>query len=205
MAPNPPLHSTYDEHMSRMFPDHQPTSPELLKRMLYALGATDDTLHEHLAAQNKYWDEMLGEGGKARKIAVCLIFNCHVPNSMVAIRIWSGNMENCGLYCLDFVNVDTHTPLNAPDGYDIWHVYHPGTNVARRWWKLVTLNIAFGVPSKAGEEHYMVPEGSRLQLLRPDETPFYFEIPKRPTMGQDGNILEFAQPVPVLIEPLAGG
>ncbi|KAH7909642.1 hypothetical protein BJ138DRAFT_1180899 [Hygrophoropsis aurantiaca] len=37
------------------------------------------------------------------------------PNSPLAVRVWSGNMENHGHFCLDFVGAPAaHTLLNAP-------------------------------------------------------------------------------------------
>ncbi|KAH7905892.1 hypothetical protein BJ138DRAFT_1130240 [Hygrophoropsis aurantiaca] len=196
------IHSAYDEHMSRRFPGHQPMSQDGLRHMFSVLGATDDTIHEYIASQNKFWDEMLGPGGKAKIYGLKpepddpTVRYYPIPNSLLAIPIWSGDMESLGHFSLDFVDTRTRAPLNAPAGYDIWHVYHPAVSVARGWQKLVTMNSVFNVsPSVAGQEIYAAPEGSLLQLLRPGEDPFYFEIPRRPATGRGGEVLEFAQPV----------
>lgn len=57
----PPVHlrCSFDEHMSRAYPDRwQPMPQEHIKLALYAMGATDDTLLDYLEILNNRWDEM---------------------------------------------------------------------------------------------------------------------------------------------------
>lgn len=52
------LRCSFDEGMSRLYPDYPPTPQEHIRSALYAMGATDDTLLEHLEIANKRWDEI---------------------------------------------------------------------------------------------------------------------------------------------------
>ena len=56
-----PVHLRFhwDEYISRFYPNHQPTAPEHLRAILYAQGATDDTLLEHLEMCNDGWDRLI--------------------------------------------------------------------------------------------------------------------------------------------------
>ncbi|KAH7909645.1 hypothetical protein BJ138DRAFT_1154825 [Hygrophoropsis aurantiaca] len=115
MPPSPPLHSTYDEHMASMFPDHQPTSPEHLMHMPYALGATDDTLHEHLAAQNTHWD------GNSRCVQLPLYFYNPVHGGELIMR---------GL--LSYYDTPQFKP--APDDPSVLYYPVPSSALAIRIW-----------------------------------------------------------------------
>ncbi|KAL4071333.1 hypothetical protein V8B97DRAFT_2007299 [Scleroderma yunnanense] len=95
------LRCSYDEHMSRYYPDHQPTPQEHIKAALYAAGATDDTLLEHLEILNKKWDEVLVQVSNGRlpllgekpRLDDNDVLYCRIPNSNLAIRVWAGGME----------------------------------------------------------------------------------------------------------------
>ncbi|KAL6300692.1 hypothetical protein BKA93DRAFT_707929, partial [Sparassis latifolia] len=89
------------------------------------------------------------------------------PKSPLAIRIWSGSMEQYGQYCLDFYHVDKRIPVNTPDGYEISPVSHPG--VYAFGGKLVSWETAMRVGRRSlrpGAWKYSAPEGSRLVLTR---------------------------------------
>ena len=53
------LRCRLDEHISRFYPNHQPTAPEHLRAMLYMLGATEDTLLDYLERYNSGWDRII--------------------------------------------------------------------------------------------------------------------------------------------------
>ena len=158
---------------------------------MYARGATDDTLLEHLEIFGQYQD------GKLPTLGVCTVYNivdyanindlqekpqtddadvlyCRIPDSRVlAIRIWSDGMEQYGLYCFDFFDVVERTAMNTPNGHA-----HLGMFAFSK--ELVSWETAVGLDRiPAGTEKYSTPEGSRLVLSRPGKMPYYFEIPPR--------------------------
>ena len=121
------------------------------------------------------------------------VLYCRIPDSILAIRIWSGGMERHRQYCFDFFDVVERVAMNTPYGYVISSYPTPGVfahpGVQKSW------EIAWGwdrdrIP--AGTEKYCAIEGSRFVLTRPDKMPYYFEIPRRPS----GDGLVFAQPQP---------
>lgn len=67
------LHNRYDEYTSSIHPDHQPTSQEALRGLLFTMGATEETLPQYLEKYNKQFDEMLQSlpGGKIPTLGVC--------------------------------------------------------------------------------------------------------------------------------------
>lgn len=101
-----------------------------------------------------------------------------VPNSKLAIRIWSGGMESYGQYCLDLFHVTDRIAVNTPKGFSISHVSNPGVFTFGD--RLVSWEAAMKVKHlNDGEEKYSAPEGSSLVLTRPHEQPFYFQLPVR--------------------------
>ena len=53
------LRCRLDEHISRFYPNHQPTAQEHLRAMLYMHGATEDTLLDYLERYNRGWDRII--------------------------------------------------------------------------------------------------------------------------------------------------
>ena len=53
------LRCSLDEHISRFYPNHQPTAQEHLRAMLYMHGATEDTLLDYLERYNSGWDRII--------------------------------------------------------------------------------------------------------------------------------------------------
>ncbi|KIY51938.1 hypothetical protein FISHEDRAFT_56394 [Fistulina hepatica ATCC 64428] len=208
----PVLLSRFDEYMCHAYPNHRPMDEDTLKKLLFAMGATEDTLPKYLTIHNQQWDDIFARmpGGRLPTIgALADWLSMHqekpqiqeqgtlyfkIPNSALAIRIWSGGMEQYGQYCLDFFHVADGIPVNTPDGYKISHVPHPGVFTfggALVSWETAMHMDCQRVPQ--GTEKYSTPEGSRLMLIRPGEEPFYFQIPLRAVQQ-----VEFAQPVAVL-------
>jgi len=54
------------------YPGHKPAKEIVLKKALFAMGATEETLFEYLDILNKQWDEFFASlpGGKMREIGV---------------------------------------------------------------------------------------------------------------------------------------
>lgn len=72
-APGPGLvlHSVFDEYASSIDPNHVPLSQELLRALLFAQGATEDTLLEAMETNNRKWRDMLDRsGGQLHSIGV---------------------------------------------------------------------------------------------------------------------------------------
>lgn len=72
-SPEPPfvLRSAFDEHMLRAYPNHQPMGEDMVKKVLFAMGATEDTLPRYLAIHNKQWDDIFARaGGKLHTLGV---------------------------------------------------------------------------------------------------------------------------------------
>ena len=87
-------------------------------------------------------------------------------------------MEQYGLYCLDFFDVDERIPVNTPNGYMILSYFHPDASTFSR--KLVSWETAAGVDRiSPGREKYSITKGLQLMLSHPGKMPFYFEIPHR--------------------------
>jgi len=113
-----------------------------------------------------------------------------IPDSIIAIRMWDGGMEQYGLYCLDFFDIVKRTPVNTPNGYAISY-YLPSVSSSR---ELVSWEAAARMdPIPAGTEKYSAAEGSRLVLTRPGKMPYYFQIPRRPSVHGYGGVV-FVQP-----------
>ncbi|KAF8447800.1 hypothetical protein L210DRAFT_911995 [Boletus edulis BED1] len=169
----------------------------MIRALLYATGATDATLFEHLAAFNKTWDDLINRvpGGRFltlgekpqpgdKSIRYYLI-----PGSNLAIRIWNGNMEESKQFCLDFFDVNQDIAVNTPHGHVLWNC--SCLSQQRPEEQLVSWEKAFQIEIiHPGEERYSVLEGAFLVLTRLDMDPFYFQIPFRPFVAAPG----FAQP-----------
>jgi len=101
-----------------------------------------------------------------------------VPNSQLAIRIWSGGLERFGQYCIDIFHAVDHIAMNTPKDFTISHAPNPGVFTFGD--QLVSWEVAMKVKHlNDGAEKYSAPEGSSLVLTRPDEEPFYFRLPVR--------------------------
>lgn len=74
-APPVLLRSSFDEHMSHAYPNHQPASQEVIRLKLYAMGATNDTLLECMERQNQYWDDVFAQAPNGRPFPVLGV--CH--------------------------------------------------------------------------------------------------------------------------------
>lgn len=117
-----------------------------------------------------------------------------IPNSPLAIRIWSGGLERYGQYFLDLFDVRSGISVNTPDDYTIVNVPIPGAFTFGG--QLVSCETAYGVKRdelRPGAEKYSVPEGSRLAVIRRGQEPFYFQIPTRSIEG-----IAFAGPRPAI-------
>ena len=55
------LRCSMDEHISRFYPNHQPTPQEHIRAILYAHGATEATLLDHLERFNNVWDGVFAQ------------------------------------------------------------------------------------------------------------------------------------------------
>lgn len=189
-----------------MYPhNHKPASEASLRASLFAMGATEDTLYEYLDKVNKQWDEIINRqpGGQLHAIGVrdylsffyMVLINLHqfkptaddtsvryftIPNSRLAIRIWSGGMERYKQYCLDFFDVDERVAVNAPDDFVI--AYYSASGVVTPETRLMSWERAWKIEQpRAGQEKYSVFEGARLMLIRPGNEPFYLQLPTRTT------------------------
>ena len=115
------------------------------------------------------------------------VLYCWIPDSVLAIHIWSGSMEQYGQYCFDFFDVVQHIPVNTPDGHKI-SFYTP--------YQTPTMLVSWGAVNMdkfpAGMEKYSTLEGSHLVLMRPGKIPYHFQIPHRPSANHDG--VAFVQP-----------
>lgn len=116
-----------------------------------------------------------------------------IPDSRLLVRIWDGDMDDLGHYCLDFFDPRGHgKAVNTPAAWKIDSVKTPGSfNLGGQ---ITPWERAFGISPRdtpPGEERYSVPEGSRLVLIRDGHEPLYFQIPTR----VHGNIT-FLQPRP---------
>ena len=115
------------------------------------------------------------------------VLYCRIPDSVLAIRIWSGGMEQYGQYCFDFFDVVQRIPVNTPDGHVITFSAPYQTPT-----KLVSWEAANMDKFPAGTEKYSTLEGSRLVLTRPGKIPYHFQIPRRPSAYHNG--VAFVQP-----------
>ncbi|KIJ60070.1 hypothetical protein HYDPIDRAFT_32645 [Hydnomerulius pinastri MD-312] len=196
----PPLRSKLDEHMSRLDPGHhRPMTEKELKMLLCTMGATEHSLPQYLEKYDKWWENVFSQFPDGRPPVLGekphpddpTIQHFNIPDSDLAIRIWSGGMERHRQYCLDFFDTCRRCAVDTPDGYEILFlsdVYMPGE-------KLVTWETAMDVAPEdllPGAEKYSVTEGSELVLKRPGRDDFLFQIPVRP--NPQGYV--FAQPVP---------
>jgi len=173
--------------MSKNYPGHKPTPEKELKSLLFAMGATEETLYECLDKLNKRWDDLFAQmpggrmheiGFKPRGAANENVMYYTVPNSELAIRIWSGGLESYGQYCIDFFHVRKRIAVNTPRHFAISHALNPG--VFTFGGKLVSWEEAMKVGRlNDGQEKYSAPEGASLVLTRPSEPPFYFQLPIR--------------------------
>ncbi|KAG6373760.1 hypothetical protein JVT61DRAFT_5902 [Boletus reticuloceps] len=169
----------------------------MIRATLYATGATDATLLEHLAAFNKTWDDLIDRTPGGRFLTVGekpqpgdqSIRYYLIPGSNLAIRTWNGNMESSKQFCLDFFDVNQQVAVNTPHGYTLWSC--SCLSHRRPEEQLISWEKAFGIETIcAGEEKYSILEGAFLALDRPDMDPFYFQIPFRPFVVAPG----WAQP-----------
>ncbi|KAF8548882.1 hypothetical protein OG21DRAFT_1448613 [Imleria badia] len=154
------------------------------------MGATNDTLQEHLDILNRKWDSIfehypggkppiLGEKPQSNDPNLLYI---RIPNTNLSICFWPGGMEQYGQCCFDFFNPTEHTPVNTPNGFIITPLPQPGNIPFEK--KLKSWKEAMQVANIIeGLEKYSAPEGMRLMLTYPEEAPFYFQIPSKPAMG----------------------
>lgn len=80
-TPAPVLRSRYDDYMLSIYPQHEPTNPVALKKLLFLMGATEETLLDYLAIHNKQWDDLIDKmpGRKFPSMGVRASFRLLVP------------------------------------------------------------------------------------------------------------------------------
>ncbi|ETW75135.1 hypothetical protein HETIRDRAFT_455821 [Heterobasidion irregulare TC 32-1] len=170
---------------------------DMVKKLLFAMSAIEDTLPRYLAIHNKQWDDIFTRAGGKLHTGVCrpnyryfVAWHNVFQHPRLGARD-SHLAQRHGQYCLDFF----HAPVNTPDRYEIVHVPHPGVFTFRG--RLVSWEKALGKDQHMppGTDRYSVPEGSQLVVVRPGEDPFYFQVPLRPAQQQR---VEYAQPVAAL-------
>ncbi|OBZ68526.1 hypothetical protein A0H81_11458 [Grifola frondosa] len=197
------LVSGYDVHMSRAHPGHKPMDPEILKQMLFAMGATEDTLGEVLERNNQWWDRTFAKGngtlpslGKKPELNDPAVLYVDIPGTDYSIRIWDGGMASRRQYCIDYFDTRRNTPINKPDGFDIYPVGMSGPGFLAFNGPLISWEEAMRVEHqhlRPGAEKFSAPEGSHLALRRHGHPDLVFEVPLRRTPAP---AYQLVQPAP---------
>ncbi|EIW75278.1 hypothetical protein CONPUDRAFT_85524 [Coniophora puteana RWD-64-598 SS2] len=116
----------------------------------------------------------------------------------LVIRLFDGDMESFGQFCLDFYNVETKTAVNTPSGWVINVTPEAGSMAMLCSGALNSWERNHGMSQgqiPAGEERFSIVEGAVCQLERPGMDTLWFEIPKRTRQLPPGVHLLKARPL----------
>jgi len=199
MSSNPPpslfLHRAFDTYIMREFPElnFQPPSQDDIRRGLYAHGATEETLEEVMNEQNATRERILDRlPGRKFKVTGrkplpddASVSYFLIPNSNLALRVWSGGLESVKQMFFDFFDRTLRVAVNTPEGYEVYNVNNPsGLAPYGRLLSWERTEDRNRIP-RPGFEKYSALEGSRIMIRRPCEEPCFFRIPTRPTAGEN--------------------
>ncbi|EIW75284.1 hypothetical protein CONPUDRAFT_159409 [Coniophora puteana RWD-64-598 SS2] len=165
-------------------------SDERLRTHMFDLGYTKKTLEEGLRIYHASMDELMerGEkpkawGFKPRHARMCSIQVIDLPGSEpLVIRLFDGDMESFGQFCLDFYNLETEAAVNTPSGWVINVEPEPGSMTMLCGGAMSSWEQNHGMSRgqiPAGEERFSIVEGAVCHLERPGMDSFWFKIPRR--------------------------
>jgi len=179
----------------REFPelDFQPPSQDFIRRFLYAKGATEETLEEVMNRENAEFERILDTlpgrkfktTGRKPLPGDASVHYFPIPNSNLALRVWSGGLEEAKQMFFDFFDCTLRVAVNTPEGFDVYNVDNPGGLAP--YGRLLSWERAYdrNKTPRPGFEKYSALEGSRIMIKRPYEEPCFFRIPIMPTVGED--------------------
>ncbi|EIW75273.1 hypothetical protein CONPUDRAFT_93537 [Coniophora puteana RWD-64-598 SS2] len=166
------------------------TSDEKLRASMLKKGYTEDTVEEGIRRYHARMDALmdLGQkpmawGFKPRPGRIDGLQLIDIPGSEpLVIRLYDGDMESFGQFCLDFYSLETKAAVNTPSGWVINVEPEPGSMTmlcggTMNSWELNSGMAPSQIP--AGEERFSIVEGAICHLERPGMDSFWFEIPRR--------------------------
>ncbi|KAH7910677.1 hypothetical protein BJ138DRAFT_1152371 [Hygrophoropsis aurantiaca] len=144
---------------------------------------------EELPGLRKQWDENCNDffkswdvkykivGRKPKPGDTFTVFQ--IPGSQHAIRIWDGGMDSCGLFFLDYYDVEKGVPVNTPHGYEIYPVEIPGVLTLPGPLRSLEYACQNLRPDEIydGREKFCVSKGSHWRLVREGHSDVLFATP----------------------------
>ncbi|KAI0318168.1 hypothetical protein OF83DRAFT_56151 [Amylostereum chailletii] len=185
-SPRPQYRNRFEAYLAQIDPNYRPETDAELMDIFHAFGAAGETFSQFLERHNKVNNDMMERsggvlptiGGKPQEGEDDDVQFFPIPNSGLCIRIWSGGMQACGQYCLDYFDPATKTPVKAPEGHQIWPIPRPGVFSFAGALKSWEDTLGCGNYTE-GTERYSVQKGSWWTLVRPGFKNFSFAIPTR--------------------------
>jgi len=126
------LRRASDEYFKHEYPElnHHPLSQQCFRGFLFANGATEDTLEEFMNEENAAFERLRDTLSDRRIIligrklipGVADVLYYPIPNTELALRVYSGGMETSKEFCFDFFDRALRGRVHTPAEIEVYNV-----------------------------------------------------------------------------------